>query len=105
AIERANHGAQCQAGDCNEESDDAHDSLRAAPCWVDSLAERRSDPPQKRALDKPWADSVCLFHRHGVADALAQLLAGLEVGNVLARERHRLPGLGIAPHPWRPVMQ
>src|SRR5262249_47049906 len=31
-----------------------------------------------------------------VVDALAQVLARLEVRNVLARERHRLPRLGIA---------
>src|SRR3546814_10138794 len=43
--------------------------------------------------------------RHDVADALAQLLAGLEMRDVLARQRNRVAGLGIAAGTGRPVMQ
>src|SRR5690348_18150422 len=38
-------------------------------------------------------------------DAFAQFLARLEMGNVLARQGHRFAGLGVAPHPRRPVVQ
>src|SRR4051812_47059157 len=40
-----------------------------------------------------------------VVDSLAQILAGLEVRNVLAGERHRFPGLRIAALPRRPEVQ
>src|SRR5690606_5020789 len=40
-----------------------------------------------------------------VIDPLAQILAGLEMRHVLARQRHRLAGLGIAPLPWRTKVQ
>src|SRR6185295_7606935 len=40
-----------------------------------------------------------------VIDAFAQVLAGLEVRNVLAGERHCLSGLGIAALTWRPEVQ
>src|SRR5204862_5076832 len=40
-----------------------------------------------------------------VVHPLAQILAGLEVRDVLARERHRLAGLGVASLAWRPEMQ
>src|SRR6187431_2197792 len=40
-----------------------------------------------------------------VIHAFAQILAGLEVRNVLAGERHGLPGLGIAALPRRPEVQ
>src|SRR5690606_35249029 len=55
----------------------------------------------------PWARgrSASVVDRHGVADALAQFLAGLEVGHVLAGKRDGLAGLGIAAGTWRPVMQ
>src|SRR5690606_11969497 len=55
----------------------------------------------------PWARgrSASVVDRHGVADALAQFLAGLEVGHVLAGKRDGLAGLGIAAGAWRPVMQ
>src|SRR5690606_17835640 len=38
-------------------------------------------------------------------DAVSQLLAGLEMGNVLAGQRHRFPGLGVAAHARRTEMQ
>src|SRR5665213_3643970 len=38
-------------------------------------------------------------------DALAQVLAGLEVRHVLACQCHRFTGLGIAPLTWRTKMQ
>src|SRR5690606_41504771 len=41
----------------------------------------------------------------GGIDALTQLLAGLEMGYVLARQGHRLAGLGVAAHARGPVMQ
>src|SRR4051812_4444104 len=40
-----------------------------------------------------------------VVDSLAQVLAGLEVRNVLAGERHGFAGLGIAALPRRPEVQ
>src|SRR6187551_1275064 len=40
-----------------------------------------------------------------VIDPLAQILARLEVRNVLAGQRHRFAGLGIAALPWRPEVQ
>src|SRR5690606_35100761 len=42
---------------------------------------------------------------HHPADLLAQFLARLEVRHVLARQRHRLAGLGVAAHARRPVVQ
>src|SRR5690606_5952860 len=38
-------------------------------------------------------------------DAVAQFLPGLEMGNVLAGQRHRFPGLGVAAHARRAEMQ
>src|SRR4051794_35756258 len=40
-----------------------------------------------------------------VVPALAQILARLEVRDVLAGERHGFTGLGVAALPWRPEMQ
>src|SRR3954468_18545160 len=40
-----------------------------------------------------------------VVDSLAQILAGLEVRNVLAGERHGFAGLGITALPRRPEVQ
>src|SRR5688572_13704315 len=40
-----------------------------------------------------------------IVDAFAQILAGLEMRNVLAGKRHGLAGLGIAALPRRPEVQ
>src|SRR5690606_1098226 len=42
---------------------------------------------------------------HALVDPLAQVLAGLEMRHVLAGQRHRFAGLGIAPLSWRAEMQ
>src|SRR3546814_12694891 len=47
-----------------------------------------------------WSSDVCSSD----LDALAQLLAGLEMRDVLARQRNRVAGLGIAAGTGRPVM-
>ena len=41
----------------------------------------------------------------GLVDSFAKVLAGLEVGHVLARQRYRLAGFGIASHTRRAIVQ
>src|SRR5690606_20762384 len=43
--------------------------------------------------------------RHGVADAFAQLLAGLEMRNMLAGKGNGIAGLRIATDAWRTIVQ
>src|SRR5690606_7266968 len=45
------------------------------------------------------------FQRHHITDTLTQLLAGLEVRNMLAWQRDRLTRLRVATHARRAVMQ
>src|SRR5690606_6238378 len=73
--------------------------LRTTPCTGDSLA----DVPSAAISKSPRP--VVLVQRNGVAHALAQLLAGLGMRDVLARQCDRFTGLGIAPQAGRTVVQ
>src|SRR5690606_7825642 len=71
---------------------------RASRRWRGSQIEAPSGRSQRRILaaDRQMARLI---------DALAQVLARLEVRNVLARERDGLARLRVAPHARRPIVQ
>src|SRR6266480_1141080 len=60
-----------------------------------------SGPPRRGCASRSVADRPV----GAVVHPLAQVLAGLEVRDVLARERDRLAGLGVAPLARRPEVQ
>src|SRR5690606_16199985 len=76
---------------------------RAMPSAMNTMAKKRRS--SRMRCGQAQGALVLERQRNHGGDPLAQLLAGLEVGNVLAGQRNGFARLGIASGARRPEMQ
>src|SRR5207237_9153240 len=107
-VARQAHGA-CRAVTAAEkisgETDEDEGQRQQQWRQLEHFADDIRSAPRLRLARETRLGSVADRPVGPVVHPLAQILAGLEVRNVLARKRHRLAGLGVASLAWRPEMQ